>query len=367
MPEIDTPTIQSIQQRENIQHVSHIHQRCRRFFCKSNNLSKYLSRSQLESNGDHRRIQEAIPALQKEEPDGSSSGHISKEKDCNAASSGAARNAASVHLQVARSCRENEIRPSAACNHSKDPLGFGRQQFSKARVAAAKWLKSALPPKMMCWWGAATEVGVAGDPKTTWKGDYFASSGLSQQRSLSRSNRVKNKKDGIWFRGQIRFVHVRAAPSACFMRAAPSSGDHEMATSFTRSTRVGEPLSTQRDDRRVTLAMDDALQMKKINKKALIVSEAMSNVSAGVWLRSASHNSSSIGKTHLLRWSYRQTKEPDGFLRDAWASKGPAVPIPGTETGHHSVWNSNRTRTDLFFICCEKQKHLLCTLEQTVK
>lgn len=60
MPEIDTPTIQSIQQRENIQHVSHIHQRCRRFFCKSNNLSKYFSRSQLESNGDRRRIQEAI-------------------------------------------------------------------------------------------------------------------------------------------------------------------------------------------------------------------------------------------------------------------------------------------------------------------
>lgn len=68
-----------------------------------------------------------------------------------------------------------------------------------------------------------------------------------------------------------------------------------MATSFTRSTRVGEPLSARRDDRRVTLAMDGAPQMKKINKKALIVSEAMSGISAGVWVQSAPHNSRSIG------------------------------------------------------------------------
>lgn len=72
-----------------------------------------------------------------------------------------------------------------------------------------------------------------------------------------------------------------------------------MATSFTSSSRVEEPLSSQRDDRRVTLAMDGALQMRKINKKALIVSEAMSDVSVGVWLQSAPHNSSSIGNTFV--------------------------------------------------------------------
>lgn len=80
------------------------------------------------------------------------------------------------------------------------------------------------------------------------------------------------------------------------MRAASSTGDREMATSFTRSTRVGEPLSARRDDRRVTLAMDGAPPMKKINKTALIVSAAMSGISAGVWVQSAPHNSWSIGK-----------------------------------------------------------------------
>lgn len=80
------------------------------------------------------------------------------------------------------------------------------------------------------------------------------------------------------------------------MRVASSTGDRETATSFTRSTRVGEPLSARRDDRRVTLAMDGAPQMKKIkNKKALIVSEAMGGISAGVWVQSAPHNSRPIG------------------------------------------------------------------------
>lgn len=47
-------------------------------------------------------------------------------------------NVMSVHLQAVRSLGENEIRPFAACNHSTDRLGFGCQQFTKARVAAIK-------------------------------------------------------------------------------------------------------------------------------------------------------------------------------------------------------------------------------------
>lgn len=45
-------------------------------------------------------------------------------------------NVRSVHLQAVRWRGENEIRPFAACNHSTDRLRFGRQQFTKARVAA---------------------------------------------------------------------------------------------------------------------------------------------------------------------------------------------------------------------------------------
>lgn len=37
-----------------------------------------------------------------------------------------------------------------------------------------------------------------------------------------------------------------------------------------------------KDDRRVALAMDGALQMKKINKNEAIVSEATSRISAGL-------------------------------------------------------------------------------------
>lgn len=126
-----------------------------------------------------------------------------KGKCCDAASAGAAPNATSVHSQAARSCRQNEIRPFPACNHSKDPLGFGRQQFSKARVAAAKWLKS--PRKMMRWWEAGE---AAGDPKTACNGDYLASVGVTQQPSLTPPRLSEKQKDGIWFRGQIRFVRV---------------------------------------------------------------------------------------------------------------------------------------------------------------
>lgn len=48
--------------------------------------------------------------------------------------------------------------------------------------------------------------------------------------------------------------------------------DRGVATSFTRSSHVRKPLSVRRDDRRVALAMDGALQMKKINKNGAIVS-----------------------------------------------------------------------------------------------
>lgn len=140
-----------------------------------------------------------------------------KRRYCNAASSSAARNAASVHLQ-ARSCRENEIRPLAACNHSKDPLGFNRQQFSKSRLAAAKWLKSRLPHWMMRCWGAGEAAGAAGDPKTAWNGDYLASVGLPQQLSLSSPDWLKNKGMGfdtgdrldlcVWARGHVGVFHA---------------------------------------------------------------------------------------------------------------------------------------------------------------
>lgn len=58
--------------------------------------------------------------------------------------------------------------------------------------------------------------------------------------------------------------------------------DRGVATSFTRTSRVRKPLSVQQDDRRVALAMDGALQMKKINKNGAIVSETISRISAGV-------------------------------------------------------------------------------------
>lgn len=48
----------------------------------------------------------------------------------------------------------------------------------------------------------------------------------------------------------------------------------------------------------------------------------MSSVSAGVWLQSPPHNSSSLGKNHLLRWSCWQTEEPDGFLSDTRTQLG---------------------------------------------
>lgn len=67
----------------------------------------------------------------------------------------------SVHLQAVRSWRENEIRPFAAYNHSTDRLGFGCQQFTKARVAAIKWLKSLFPSE---WHAVGGEW--EGDPKT---------------------------------------------------------------------------------------------------------------------------------------------------------------------------------------------------------
>jgi len=55
-----------------------------------------------------------------------------------------------------------------------------------------------------------------------------------------------------------------------------------VATSFTRSSHVRKPLSVRHDDRREALAMDGALELKKINKNGAIVSEAMSRISAGV-------------------------------------------------------------------------------------
>lgn len=265
-----------------------------------------------------------------------------KRKCCNAATSGAAQNAAPVHLQ-ARGAAEKMWLDLWQHAITQRIHRFGRQKFSKARAVDAKWLKSALPSKMMCWWTAA--VGAAGDPKTTWNSDYFASCRF-QPAALALPPRPSEKqKDGIWFRGQIRFVHVRAGVSACFTRAASSAGDREMATSFTRSTHAGEPLSAQWDDRRWMAPW----RWKKINKKALIVSEAMSSVSAGVWLQSAPHNSSSIGKTHLLCWSCRQTEEPSGFLRDTWTHVCQRRTC-GCDSYHRCLWNSNRTRTDLLFM-----------------
>lgn len=123
------------------------------------------------------------------------------------------------------------------------------------------------PSQNDVWRGAAAEVGAAGDPKNHLKWWLLYQCGIQPASLTLPPQPCEKQKDGIWFRGQIRFVHVRAGPSACSMRAASSSGDREMATSFTRSTRVGEPLSAQWDDRRVTLAMDGALQMKKINKR----------------------------------------------------------------------------------------------------
>lgn len=66
-----------------------------------------------------------------------------------------------VHLQAVRSWRENEIRPFAACNHSTDRHGFGCQQFTKATVAALKWLKSLNPSE---WCSVGEERGVTPKP-----------------------------------------------------------------------------------------------------------------------------------------------------------------------------------------------------------
>lgn len=139
--------------------------------------------------------------------------------------------------------------------------------------------------------------------------------------------------------------------------------------SFTRSTRVGEPLSVQRDDRRVTLAMDGALWMKKINKKALIVSEAMSSISAGVWLQSAPHNSLSIGKIHLLCWSCWQKKSQMHFweIHEHTCRRR-------TCSSHSYHWNRPPFSSELkrnqkrpFISVVKKQNHLLYPMEQTVK
>lgn len=160
-------------------------------------------------------------------------------------------------------------------------------------------------------------------------------------------------------------MHVCVGPSVHFMHAASSAGDHEMATSFTRTTRVGEPLSMQRDDRRVTFTMDGALQMKKINKKALIVSETMSGVTVGVWLQSAPHNSSSIGKTQLLHWCCQQ----NGFLTDT-RTHVCRQRTCGSDCYHRNrppfssklKWNQNRP----FISLVKRTKHSLCPEEQTV-
>lgn len=98
----------------------------------------------------------------------------------------------SVHLQTVRSWRENEIRPFAACNHSTDRLGFGCQQFTKARVAAIKWLKSLFPSE---WRGVGEEW--EGDPKTAWNSDYFSSVHFTQYHSLNLLYCLKNKRMGF--------------------------------------------------------------------------------------------------------------------------------------------------------------------------
>lgn len=132
-----------------MQHVSPVLEHLHQISLQIQLSLKYLSGGLLDENRDRGRIHVALlqhDALDSAHLDGRRFvyGARLKGKRCNAAASSAARNAASVHLQ-ARGCRENAMRPSAARNHSKDPLGFARQQFRRPRSAAAKRLKSRPP------------------------------------------------------------------------------------------------------------------------------------------------------------------------------------------------------------------------------
>lgn len=87
-----------------------------------------------------------------------------------------------------------------------------------------------------------------------------------------------------------------------------------LAASFTRSSHVRKPLSVRCDDRREALTMNGALQIKKINKNAAIVSEAMSRISAGVWGQNAARNSLSMKKQICHIFSYWQNQNPNSFF-----------------------------------------------------
>lgn len=205
-----------------------------------------------------------------------------------------------VHLQSLRHWRENEIRPFAACNHSANRHGFGCQQFTKAMVAAINWLKSLYPSE---WCGVGEERGVTPKPlETVITLPVYTSPNTTPSLSFT----VWKTKGWDLIRGQIRFACVRVRVPTCLwcvfarvhtLMCVPAlRRDQEVATSFTRSSRVRKPLSAWRADRRAALAMDGALQMKKINKNGGIVSEAMGRISAGVWGQSGARNSLSIGK-----------------------------------------------------------------------
>lgn len=228
----------------------------------------------------------------------------------------------SVHLKGVRSWRENEIRPFAACNHSTDRLGFGCQQFTKARVAAIKWLKSLFPSK---WCDVGEKWGVT--PKLL-EIVITLPVYISPNSTLSPSFTVWKTKGWDLIQGEIRFVCVRVFVCTC-VHLPPLCvclctlfynvclhRDWGVATYFTRSSHVRKPLSVQRDDRRVTQAMDGALQKKKINKNRAIVSEVMSRISAGVSRQSTARNSLSIGKhiCHICLAGKTQT-QMDLFTR----------------------------------------------------
>ena len=143
-------------------------------------------------------------------------------------------NLISVHLQAVRSWRENEIRPSAACNHSKDRHGLGCQQFSKAMVATIKWLKSlsALNSVVL---GKDGEGGDVTTPKSLEKvitlPVYTTPNSMPHPPLLSEKQR-----DGIWFRFRLDLcacafvcscVHTFVGTFMCFFCVAqsPRGGD----------------------------------------------------------------------------------------------------------------------------------------------
>lgn len=184
-------------------------------------------------------------------------------------------------------------------------------------VAAIKWLKSLYPSE---WCGVGEDWGVTPKPLEIVITLPVYTTPIT---TLSPPLLSEKQKDGIWFRDRLDLcVRICAfmCPHVCgdcvfvrartFMCVPVLHRDRGVATSFTRSSHVRKPLSVRRDDRRVALAMDGALQMKKINKDGAIVSEATRRISAGVWGQSAARNSLSIGK-HIchIRW---QNENPNG-------------------------------------------------------